>query len=648
MRVLALILAAWIAAIGSQGHAQTASAPSVSVPISVYGRLPNVQQMALSPSGKFMVAQISENGKMFLQVRDADTLKVTSQISLPIVKIKNLQWADDSHILITYSVTSEMKGFSGPKREVYLGLEFDLGTGQSRQLLANNDGLKNLYSKPVIVADPGSKAGYAFRVQGSIFKGERGYFSVISEQAGYTKAMFVGDDIAWDYAIGPSGEIVGRMDYQKSNGTWRVFVGPDRWHWKLAQSGIDLVNVPWFSGVSADGKTAYVSKEQDEVRSTYPVDLATATWGVAIPDLEDHSLINAANSEVVIAGLTATLEGTHYKFLDAKDQVLWRGIVKAFGGAGVSFVSMSDDRMKFIVSVDGGDFGYGYYLVDRKTGGAKWLYDVYTSMGPRYIAPASIINYKAADGFNIPAYLTLPKSGGKALPLVVMPHGGPFDRDYAGFDWWAQAYASMGYAVVQPQFRGSFGFGAEHLKAGYGEYGRKMQTDLSDGVAELDRRGVIDPKRVAIVGGSYGGYAALAGVTLQSGIYRCAVSLAGPADTRGQLNYVMTRSGSRGPSIRYWKEYLGVKSEFDPIIDATSPFYQAAKASAPILLMHGTDDTVVLPEQSRKMAEALRKAGKSVEYLELKGEDHNLSLSETRQQMLARSAEFLGQCNPAK
>jgi dipeptidyl aminopeptidase/acylaminoacyl peptidase len=109
----------------------------------------------------------------------------------------------------------------------------------------------------------------------------------------------------------------------------------------------------------------------------------------------------------------------------------------------------------------------------------------------------------------------------------------------------------------------------------------------------------------------------------------------------------MTQSGSRAPSIRYWKEYLGVKSESDPIIDAISPYYQAGKASAPILLMHGTDDTVVLPEQSRKMAEALTKAGKSVSYLELKGEDHYLSLSETRQQMLTRSAEFLSRCNPA-
>ena len=647
MRVLGLIVLAWTAAIGSQAYAEAAGAPVSTVPIAVYGRLPNVQQIALSPSGRFMVAQISENGKMFLQVRDADSLKVTGQVSLPIVKLRNLQWADDTHIIITYSVTSEMKGFTGPKREVYLGLEFDLATGQSRQLLANNDGLKNLYSKPVIVADPGSKAGYSLRVQGAIFKGNQGYHSVIAEQAGYSKALFVGDEIAWDYVIGPTGEIVGRMDYQKRSGIWRVFVGPDRWHWKLAQSGTDLVDVPWFGGVSADGKTVFVSKLQDEVRYNYPVDVASATWGAAIADLEDHGLVNAENSEVVIAGLTATLEGSQYQFLDAKDQALWRGIVKAFGGAQVSFSSMSEDRMKFIVQVDGGDFGYGYYLVDRKTGAAKWLYDVYTSMGPRYIAPVKIIHYKAADGFDVPAYLTLPKAGGKALPLVVMPHGGPFARDYAEFDWWSQAYASMGYAVLQPQFRGSAGLGADHQKAGYGEYGRKMQTDLSDGVAELAKQGLIDSKRVAIVGGSYGGYAALAGVTLQSGIYRCAVSVAGPADTRGQLNYFMTQSGSRAPSIRYWKEYLGVKSESDPIIDAISPYYQAGKASAPILLLHGTDDTVVLPEQSRKMAEALTKAGKSVSYLELKGEDHYLSLSETRQQMLTRSAEFLSRCNPA-
>ena len=643
MRVGSLILAAMVAVLGCTAQA---APPAPSVPLSVYGRLPTIQNMALSPSGKLMMAHVSENGKMFLQVRDAETLKVLHNIGLPIVKLRRLQWADDDHIILTYSVATAVMGIAGPKREWMLGLSFDLKTGKARKLLAGNNGLNSLVSLPVVVPDP--KGGFSLILYGWTFPSNCGVLTLISEKEGYAKSLIVGSEATNDYVLGPDGAILGRIDYLTTSGNWRVFVGPDQWRHKLAQKGTDLLNPPSFAGVSADGKTVYVEKSDGDTDHIYPVDVASASWGEAIKDLDDHGIVTAPNNHVVIAAHQSDLEGKSYKFFDAKDEGLWRGIVKAFKGAKVDFQSVSDDRMKFIVLVDGADFGYGYYLVDRKTGAAKWLYDAYSGIGPEQIAPASLIHYKAADGFDIPAYLTLPKAGAKNLPLIVLPHGGPFARDYAGFDWWSQAYASLGYAVLQPQFRGSDGLGFDHLKAGYGEYGRKMQTDLSDGVADLAKQGVIDPARVAIVGASYGGYAALAGVTLQSGIYRCAVSVAGPADTRRQLDYWKLKYGdSRTPATRYWREYLDIKNESDPILQVISPVFHADKASVPILLIHGSDDTVVPPEQSRRMNDALKRAGKSVELVELKGEDHGLSRSETREQMLIRSAAFLGQCNPA-
>ncbi len=230
----------------------------------------------------------------------------------------------------------------------------------------------------------------------------------------------------------------------------------------------------------------------------------------------------------------------------------------------------------------------------------------------------------------------------------MLPHGGPFGRDDPGFDWWSQALASRGYAVLQPQFRGSEGFGAAHLTAGYGEYGRKMQTDLSDGVAELARQGLIDPARVAITGASYGGYASLAAVTLQSGVYRCAASVSGPANMREHQAYLRERNNDDSKTIatRYWREFLGVKSDNDPALDVMSPALHADKASVPIMLIHGRDDTVVPISQSHHMEAALKKAGKPVELVELKGEDHWLSRSDTRLQMLTASVRFLEACNP--
>ena len=419
---------------------------------------------------------------------------------------------------------------------------------------------------------------------------------------------------------------------------------------KLVQSGVDPINRPGFAGVSADESTVYVSVPDGEEDLLHPVDVATGAWGAEATDLKDRRLIREEGTQVIIG--SAKLDGDllDLRFNAAADQGLWRGITKTFKGAHVELMTLSKDRTRLIVKVESKDLGYGYYVVDRRTGGAKWFSDVYKNIGPEDIRERQYIHYSAADGMDIPAYLTLPLGKpAKDLPLVVLPHGGPFARDGNGFDWWAQAYASRGYAVLQPQFRGSNGFGLDHLRAGYGEFGRKMQTDLSDGISHLVKQGIVDPKRVAIAGASYGGYAALAGVTLQSGIYRCAVSVAGPSNMSRQLQSMAKAIGTgRNPASRYWREYLAVTSDRDPELDTISPDFFADKASAPILLIHGLDDTVVPIDQSRRMEAALRKAGKPVEMVTLKGEDHWLSTSETRLQMLEAQVAFMDRCNPAQ
>jgi dipeptidyl aminopeptidase/acylaminoacyl peptidase len=220
-------------------------------------------------------------------------------------------------------------------------------------------------------------------------------------------------------------------------------------------------------------------------------------------------------------------------------------------------------------------------------------------------------------------------------------------QDMPGFDWWAQAMASRGYAVLQPQFRGSDGLGWKHATAGFGEWGRKMQTDLSDGVRYLAAQGTIDPKRVCIIGASYGGYAALAGPTLDRGVYRCAVSVAGVSDPESMLNWERHReSSSDNATMRFWTRFMGVKSYDDPKLRDISPLRHAADADVPILLIHGSDDTVVPISQSEDMESALRDAGKPVKFVRLKSEDHWLSRAETREKMLQAAIAFLETNNP--
>ncbi len=323
-------------------------------------------------------------------------------------------------------------------------------------------------------------------------------------------------------------------------------------------------------------------------------------------------------------------------------------MTKAFAGDRVQLASWSNDRKRVVVKVDSAELGPAYALVDLNTGKADWLGSVYSDLDSAHVSPVRAIRYKAADGLGISGYLTLPKGRNpKNLPLIVLPHGGPEGRDTPGFDWWSQALASRGYAVLQPNFRGSEGFGWDFVKAGFGEWGKKMQTDLSDGVRDLVKQGIVDPKRVCIVGASYGGYAALAGATLDRGVYRCAVSVAGPSDLRRMLQSVRNaNNGMTSAAQRYWLRFMGADGLTDPDLQAISPARLADQVDIPIMLIHGKDDTVVRYDQSVVMADALRKAGKPVELVTLDGEDHWLSRGATRLKMLTETVSFVEKHNP--
>jgi dipeptidyl aminopeptidase/acylaminoacyl peptidase len=283
-------------------------------------------------------------------------------------------------------------------------------------------------------------------------------------------------------------------------------------------------------------------------------------------------------------------------------------------------------------------------LVNMETFKADSVGDVYDGV----IIPHEVkrITYKAADGLEIPAYLTLPKGRSpKNLPLIVLPHGGPAVRDTADFDWWSQALAEQGYLVLRPNYRGST-LTMSHESAGFGEWGRKMQTDLSDGVRYLVNEGMADPARVCIVGASYGGYAALAGVTLDPGIYRCAVSVAGISDLKHMLQYANIDHGGDQREENYWDRFMGAAGPSDPVLQQISPIKHLDAITVPVLLIHGRDDTVVPFDQSSAMFDAMKHAKKDVEMVTLKNEDHWLSRSETRLQMLQSSVAFLRAHNP--
>ena len=238
---------------------------------------------------------------------------------------------------------------------------------------------------------------------------------------------------------------------------------------------------------------------------------------------------------------------------------------------------------------------------------------------------ASVISYLARDGKELSGYLTAPAGSdpqGK-LPLVLMPHGGPEARDSLEFDPWVQYLVARGYAVFQPNFRGSDGFGRKFAESGYGEWGRKMQDDLTDGVKALANLGAVDPARVCIVGASYGGYAALAGAALTPDLYKCAVSIAGISDLDDFIGWRKRNWGSDSEGYTYWLKAIGDPDKDEQRLREVSPLAQADKIKIPVLLIHGTDDFVVPIAQSKAMKKALDKAGKKTELITLEEEGHS-------------------------
>jgi dipeptidyl aminopeptidase/acylaminoacyl peptidase len=317
-----------------------------------------------------------------------------------------------------------------------------------------------------------------------------------------------------------------------------------------------------------------------------------------------------------------------------------KAIAKAFPGKTILIFDRSADYKRIVARVESSSSPPMYYLIDFARGSADIIGEAYPSLAEASLGSLELTSYRTSDGYEIPAYLTLPPGREpKNLPLVVFPHGGPYARDDAGFDWWAQFLATRGYAVLQPQFRGSWGFGAELFRAGHKQWGRGMQDDISQGVRHLVEQGIADPTRVCIVGASYGGYAALAGAAFTPELYACAASINGIADIPQFGGYIREHSGEDSNVWRTFRDLIGRPTDED--LARFSPARSVATIRAPVLLVHGSSDTVVPPSQSANFARLLTQNGKAHELVMLDGEDHWLSTSQGRQRLLDSLETFL-------
>ena len=265
-----------------------------------------------------------------------------------------------------------------------------------------------------------------------------------------------------------------------------------------------------------------------------------------------------------------------------------------------------------------------WYLVDTKAMSMKLVGQRMPSIDPDRMQPMRTLHYPSFDGLSIPAYLTLPGKPSGPAPTVVLIHGGPQARDRWAFDVEAQILAAHGYAVFQPQFRGSSGFGKKFEEAGYGQWGQAMQEDINAGVRYLVEQKIADPQRLCIVGGSYGGYAALWALAKDPQLFKCGVSLAGVSDLRRMLHddSDMSQNAIVREIVRH---RLGDAGEMKATFDSVSPLKHADRIVAPLLLVHGDLDRRVPVSHGKQMHDAMTALGKDVEWIEFPDEGHGLS-----------------------
>lgn len=654
--MLGLAAALWAPALAATGGETTGHGPPPAdrqpLPLSVYGALPSLELVALSPSGDriaFVTVAGEQRVMALAEWRTANTLGV---VDVGATKVRDLAWIGEAQVLVTTSTTEEVPRVGLSRGEFFLGQIYNPGTGRIVTMLnAPQSMFRALMGSPEILpADPGNVfvRAYSFSAPGRL-----GLYRV-DVRSGRARLAEEMDASVEDYVLDATGRILARSDYDERSRAWSLHLRRDNRFeetWRT-EAPIDS---PRLLGLGTRGDSVIVDADRPDLRregrpdaALFDVNLATGVWRPLRFEFEPETVWFHPVTRRLIGAEGRSEEGPRYAFIDPAAGALWATVQNTFPQGAPRLVGTSHDFRRAIVFTSGVADSGSYSLIDMDDASRVLVGQAYPAILPDQVAPVSPVTYAAADGLEIHGYLTVPPGReARDLPLVVLPHGGPASHDVLGFDWWAQAIASRGYAVLQPNFRGSTGYGVAFMEAGFGEWGRKMQTDLSDGVRHLAEQGVIDPERVCIMGASYGGYAALAGPTLDPGVYRCAISVAGVSDLRRMVNTEAREGVQRdNQTVRYWNRFMGAERLGDRSLDERSPAQLADRADAPILLIHGRDDTVVPVEQSRIMASALRRAGKPVELVELAGEDHWLSRSETRQRMLEEAVRFLMAHNP--
>lgn len=615
-----------------------------------YTRLPERENVSISPDGNKVVFQQNTDGKRVAVLFDIENREMLKAFDLQQLKAQAPYFLTNNNVIFRVSEVTRVVGTRS--YDYSMAHNYDIKADKLRTTLVLGEGIwkgqTGLGRVIGVSADEEYAYMPAFTDSGSIVDSKPEYSVLRVSLNRKTKPIpiFTGTRYTDDFIVDKKGQVLALevMHNERNEYVIKGLQGK-----KLETIYKEEAERPPLAmrGVNEARTHIYVSgrQENEEFRL------------IELMSLEDGSRSDAGlsrdNKEVervysdhnrVVYGVRYSGFRPSYYFFDQELNARVASILEQFQGESVWIVSLSEDK-KSIVALLKGSQHAGDYILFRKDQSPFFIGEQRPNIKPEDIHPQATWGFKASDGFRVPVLLTIPAekvANLEPMPTVVMPHGGPASYDRLGFEWKAQLLADQGYLVVQPQFRGSTGFGTQHYLAGHGEWGKKSQSDITESVEKLTAQGYVDSERVCIMGWSYGGYAALAGGAFTPELYDCVVSINGVTDLREMLEQERKDHGKNSWTVNYWENQIaGDEKPTKDYLGEISPAQHADQFTAPVLLIHGGDDRVVRKEQSEKMAAALRDHRKPVDYIEFEDESHQLHQQGSREKMMEKVLPFL-------
>lgn len=651
-----LLAILWLGAFGTPAAAQPqpAAAPAQPFPMAVFARLPETERPRISTDGRALAMRVRLNGEPALAVVALDEANARPQIVARDAEFDQREgfrttewdWIDPDNLLIWVSQRTDVDGqrvdasrviaYSRRTRQITrLGWEGTWVFG-SNVLWRSTSGPPRLLLSRLPVGRGSERINNPEVVEVDVVTGRTRLIE--QQRRGVTNWFADGE-----------GNVRMGSSFDSTSGRLTVLYRPGgegNFRTIVRQRTARYQDPPVpIAFLSADRALA-VSRHEG-FRALYELDLNTMEFGrkifgVAGYDIDENGVdLNLARNAV--EGVSVTENRHRMQWMDPRLREIQTGLDEAFGAGNATIGSTDRARVNIVVHVGGPDQAGGYYLYNTESGDMRHIGWVSNTLRDMHLNPVRTIRYRASDGREIAAVLTLPRlREARNLPLVVLPHGGPWARDEESWDIWAQPLAELGYAVIQPNFRGSSGYGLDWEAASDGNWGTRMQDDLNDAVTHLAAQGIANASRVCMFGWSYGGYAASRAAQRDGSRYRCAISGAGVHDIPDMVAHDRDYLG------RYGSQYIG--SAASRLADV-SPARHAAQFSAPILIVHGARDQRVPVAQSRTLVRRLRDAGKvegrDFVYVEQPRNTHNLPLEADRLQLLDEAQRFLARHNPS-